>query len=356
METAVILCEGLFGKPLGKTAAGLVRRSYRFKIVGVIDSSSPKGDAGEILDGVSRNIPIFSSISEMMSTSDTTPDFLIIGVATMGGKLPESFRKPIAEALNAGISVISGLHVRLAEDEEFSSIAKKTGATIEDIRKEPAFDRLKYFRNLAKDLPCKRIAVLGTDAAIGKRTTALELTEALNSMEIRTVFVATGQTGMLQCPGYGIPVDAIRGDFVVGELESEIVRAFEKEHPEVIIIEGQGSLSHPAYVTGSRAIVSAASPNGIVLQHAPMRKIRTFHEEELGLPMPDIDSEIELIKAYARCPLIGITINHHGMTRDEVRDIIREYEAHYQVPCIDVLWFGAAPIAKKIAIQFGLPR
>jgi len=352
METAAILCEGAFGKGPGKTAAGLVRRSYRFRIVGVIDSTSPPGDAGEILDGVNRGIPVYSSLQELISSLESPPEFLIVGVAPVGGMLPKSFRAPIREALKAGIGVISGLHEHLAEDPELVEAAKKSGATITDIRKEPPLEKMRYFRNIAKDLPCIRIPILGTDAAIGKRTTALELTEALNKLGEKTVFVATGQTGLLQGSKYGIPLDAIRGDYVVGELEGEIVRAYEEERPKVIIIEGQGSLSHPAYVTGSRAIVNASAPTGVVLQHAPMRKHRTFHEDELHLPMPTLESEMESVRTYAKCPVIAITLNHQGMTRDEVKEAMDLYQERYEVPCTDVLWFGAERLAKEIIVRF----
>lgn len=352
METAAILCEGAFGKGPGKTAAGLVRRSYRFRIVGVIDSTCSSGDAGEILDGAHRGISMFSSLQEMIGALESPPRFLIVGVATVGGKLPPSFRAPIRQALDAGISVISGLHEQLASDPEFARAAERSGAAITDIRKEPPLDRLRHFRNIAKDLLCIRIPVLGTDAAIGKRTTALELTESLNALGAKAVFIATGQTGLLQGSKYGIPLDAIRGDYVVGELEGEIARACEEEHPEVLIIEGQGSLSHPAYVTGSRAIVSASAPHGVVLQHAPKRRYRTFHEEELRLPMPTIDSEMEFVRNYAKCPVIAIALNHQGMTREEVQEAMGLYQERFGVPCTDVLWFGAERIAKEIIARF----
>ena len=354
MESAIILCEGAFGKPPGKTAAGLVRRSNRFEILGVIDSKSQGTDAGELLDGVRNGIPIYSSVSKMLSEGGRRPDHLIIGVATIGGRLPDGFRGPITEALRSGIGVISGLHEYLADDPDFRSAASSGGAEIIDIRREPPIDELRHYRNLAKDLDCVRIPVLGTDAAIGKRTTALELTDSLNALGISSVFVATGQTGLLQGSEYGVPLDAIRGDFAVGELEGEIVRAWDERHPKVIIIEGQGSLSHPAYVTGSRAIISASSPNGVILQHAPNRRYRTFYEEELRMPMPGIAAEIELIRTIAKCPVIGIGLNHTGMTKEESSETIREYQERFEVPCTDVLWHGAEKLAKAIARRFSL--
>jgi len=354
MDTAAVLCEGAFGKNMGKTAAGLVRHSRRFKIVGVIDSTSPYGDAGELLDGVHRGIPMFHSLQELIKSQESPPKFFIVGVATIGGRLPDSFRPVIKEALEAGIGVISGLHEQLGSEPEFMAAAEAGHSVIIDIRKERQFDQLHYFRNMAKDLPCVRIPVLGTDAAIGKRTTAIILTDSLNALGVKATFVATGQTGLLQGSPYGVPLDAIRSDFVVGELEAEIVRAYEAEKPKVLIIEGQGAISHPAYVTGSRAIVNASAPSGVILQHAPKREFRTFHETELHLPMPTMDSEMELIHLFAKAPVIAITLNHHNMTKEEVLEVSQAYESRYGLPCTDVLLFGGEKIAKAIIARYGL--
>lgn len=256
------------------------------------------------------------------------------------------------EGIKNGINVISGLHQWLAQDPEFAELAKQYGVNIVDIRKEPPLEKMHYYRNLASKMKAIRIPVLGTDAASGKRTTAIILTKELNKRGIKTSFVATGQTGLLQGSKFGIPLDAIRGDYVVGELEHAIDLAYRTERPKVIIVEGQGALSHPAYVTGSRAIVNASAPNAIVLQHAPARKWRTYHEAELHLPDGTIDREMELIKCYVGCDVIGITINHQGMTRAQVEQKVVEYENRYSVPACDVLVDGAGKIADAIIQRF----
>ncbi len=351
METAIILCEGQFGRPPGKTAAGLVRHSLRFEILGVIDSTKAGQDAGELLDGKKNGIPIFSSMEDALAKLGRKPDWLIIGVATVGGWLPKEFRPLVRSSIENGINVISGLHEWLGQDPEFSKHAKAHGVKIVDIRKEPPLEKMHHYRGVACKLSAVRIPVLGTDAATGKRTTAIILTKELNSRGIKTVFVATGQTGLLQGSKYGIPLDAIRGDFVVGELENAIEQAYEAEHPQVIIIEGQGALSHPAYVTGSRAIVSASCPSTVVLQHAPARRYRTYHPE-LKIPNSTIDRELELIKVYGGSDVIGIAINHTDMTRAEVEQKIKEYEKKYGVPACDALVDGAGKIADAIIRRF----
>jgi len=354
METALVLCEGAFNKPPGKTAAGLVRHSLRFKIVGIVDSSQAGKDAGEVLDGVKKGIPIFASMKDAFSKLDKKPDVLIIGVATVGGMLPKHFRPMIKDAIRNGIDVISGLHEWLAQDRELAKLARQHKVKITDIRKEPPLEKMHHYRNLASKMKAVRIPILGTDAASGKRTTAIILTKELNDRGIKTSFVATGQTGLLQGSRFGIPLDAIRGDYVVGELENVIDKAYRAEHPKVIVIEGQGALSHQAYVTGSRTIVSASAPNAVVLQHAPARKWRSYHTDELHLPNSTIEREMELIKVYAGCDVIGITINHTDMTRKEVERKIAEYESKYKVPACDALVDGTGKIADAIIKRFSL--
>jgi len=357
MEKALVLCEGAFIKPPGKTAAGLVRHSLRFKIVGIVDSTQAGKDAGEVLDGVKKDIPIFASVKDALSRLDSRPDVLIIGVATVGGMLPKHFRPIIKEAIRNKIDIISGLHEWLEQDHELASLARRHKVRITDIRKEPPLDKMHHYRNLASKMKAVRIPILGTDAASGKRTTGIILTKELNKRGINTSFVATGQTGLLQGSRFGIPLDAIRGDYVVGELENAIDIAYRTEHPQVIIIEGQGALSHEAYVTGSRTIVSASSPNAVVLQHAPARRWRSYHTDELHLPNGTIEREMELIKVCAGCDVIGITINHTDMTRKEVERKIAEYERKYNLPACDALVDGTGKIADAIIEKFSLkPR
>ena len=352
METAIVLSERAFGRTGGKTAHGLVRHSLRFKILGVIDSTRAGKDAGEVLDGKKNGIMIYKSVGDAIRKLPEKPDYLIIGVATVGGMLPREFRPAIKEAIRNGVNVISGLHEWLADDPEFDRLARRHGVTITDIRKEPPLKKMHYYRNLAPKMKAVRIPVLGTDAASGKRTTAIILTNELNARGIKTSFVATGQTGLLQGSRFGIPLDAIRGDYVVGELENAIDMAYRTEHPKVIVIEGQGALSHPAYVTGSRAIVSASAPNTVVLQHAPARKYRTYHEAELHLPNGTIEREMELIRVYAGCDVIAISINHQGMTRRQVEETIAEYERRYGIPACDPLVDGAGKIADAIIERY----
>src|SRR5213083_2267848 len=306
MERAVILCDGYFGQSTGKTANGLVRYSKRYLIAGVIDHTKAGRDAGDVLDGKPNGVPIVASLREAVETC--RPETLIIGVATFGGYIPKEFRPIIRES--------------------------------------------KQFSDLSRKLPCLRIPVLGTDGAIGKRTTALLLTDALNAAGMPAAFVATGQTGLLQGSAYGVRLDSIKADFMVGELESEIVRAYEETRARVVVVEGQGSISHPAYVCGSRAIIMASMPSAILMMHAPARKTRSFRRDVVAWPMPTIEQEIEWLHFYTRNigggKVVGIGINHENMTRDEVDVAVRTYEQKYGVPTADPLWHGCGKFVAAI--------
>src|SRR6266545_3163317 len=345
MERAVILCEGYFGQNTGKTANGLVRYSKRYEITAVIDRTKAGRDAGDVLDGRPNGIPIVGDLDEAIERG--RPECLLIGVATFGGYIPAEFRGVIRQAIERGLNVVAGLHEYLGDDPEFAALAARHGVQLIDVRKPRPVRESKQFSDLSKGLPCLRIPVLGTDGAIGKRTTALLLTEALRAAGIRSEFVATGQTGLLQGARYGVPLDSIKGDFMVGELEREVVRAYEEGKPEVVVVEGQGSISHPAYVAGTRAIIMASMPSGIVLQHAPARKTRNFRRDVVAWPMPAIEKEIQMLELFSDSQVIALTLNHEGLTPAEVRKVEAEYESRYGLPTCDPLLDGCGKLVNK---------
>jgi uncharacterized NAD-dependent epimerase/dehydratase family protein len=186
--------------------------------------------------------------------------------------------------------------------------------------------------------------VLGTDCAVGKRTTAVNLVEALKQEGLNVAFIATGQTGLLQGSKYGIAVDVLSSGFATGEVENAIINAYEKESPDIIVVEGQGALSHPAF-TSSSAIVRGAMPDAIILQHPPRR---INHCDYPGIPMPTLESEIELIEAFSKSKVIAITLNHEDMTDDEVKNTIVEYEYEYELPTTDVLKNGCDKLVNTL--------
>jgi uncharacterized NAD-dependent epimerase/dehydratase family protein len=331
--TAVVYCEANFGAIDGKTANGLVRHSEKYAILSVIDSEKAGLDAGEVLDGVPNAMPICRSLSESLAHAGGIPDYFIFGMAPATGMLSNAERSLLLEAMRLGMSVVNGLHEFLGDDPEFVAVSAASNVSIIDIRKPRAKKDLRLFSGRIAQVNCPRIAVLGTDCAIGKRTTATILTRALNDCGIKAVMVGTGQTGLIQGAKYGVALDAVPSQFCSGELEAVIVEAFERENPNVIIIEGQGALSHPAFSTSS-FILRGSCPNGVVLQHAPARLHRCDFEQ-MAMPIPA--TEIHLIQTFADTKVIGLTINHENMTDAGVDAAIAKYERELGIPVTDAL-------------------
>ncbi len=342
--TALILCEGAFGLPDGKTANGLVRYTERYLVLGVIDSRLAGGDAGNILDGVPNNIPIFASIEAALTELNPKPDYAVIGIAPDGGLLPFEYRCAIVKALRLGINVDCGLHTFLGDDAEFVTAAKAGGARIRDVRKPPRRDGLHFWSGKIREVAAKKVVVLGTDSAIGKRTTALLFHKSLQGHGIKSAIVGTGQTSWFQGIPHTIVMDSIVNDFVVGELEHITWQAWRDLNPDVIIIEGQGCLTHPAY-PGGFEIMSACRPDAIILQHAPARE---FYDGFPEWRLAGIGREIAILKLLTPAPVIAITINHEKITDAQIDSIVAEYEAHYGVPVCDPLKHGCAKLISAL--------
>jgi uncharacterized NAD-dependent epimerase/dehydratase family protein len=334
--TAIVYCEGAFGTPIGKTANGLVRHTARYKVVGVIDSTKPGGDAGKILDGKSNGIPIFTSVPDAIESLARKPQFLVIGLAPDGGKLPAEAREAVERAMKYGLNVDSGLHQFLSDDPEFIGLAERHHVTIRDVRRTPPRSQLHFFTGKIEEVKALKLAVLGTDSAIGKRTTAVKLNLALNAAGIRSELIGTGQTSWLQGVKYGLLLDSLVNDFVTGEIEHAIYEAWCNEHPQVILLEGQGSIAHPAY-PGGFELIAAGRVDGIILQHAPARKVYDGFD---NYPMTELSREIQILELLANKPVVALTINHEAMTNAEVRTTIADYVMRYGKPTTDVLIEG----------------
>lgn len=331
--TAIVYCEANFGGIDGKTANGLVRHSEKYEILSVIDSEKSGQDTGSILDGEPNGIPICSDLTEALAHADKVPDYFIFGIAPATGMLSPEERALILKAIEMGMNIVNGLHEFLNDDPDFAAAIAKSNVVIRDVRRPRAKKDLRVFSGRIAEVTCPCIAVLGTDCAIGKRTTATVLTRTLNEMGIKAVMIGTGQTGLIQGTRYGMALDAVPSQFCAGELEATILEAFEAEAPDVIFIEGQGSLSHPAYSTSS-FILRGSCPDGVVLQHAPARKHRCDFEQ---MPMPTPASEINLIQTFAKTTVIGLTLNHENMTDTEVSSAIMSYEQELGIPVTDAL-------------------
>ncbi len=343
---ALVYCDGAYNTPNGKTAHGLVRFTERYNIVGVIDKNYAGQDAGIILDGKQFDIPIFNSFDEAIEKLDSqsAPKSLVIGLAPDGGRLPEEAKSTLKQALKMGLNIDSGLHDFLYKDDTLMTIAKKNNCRVRDIRRTPDRDQLHFFTGKIENVDCLKIAVLGTDSAIGKRTTAWILVHAFRNAGLKAEMVGTGQTAWMQGAKYSMVMDSCINDFVSGEIEHAVHEAWKNESPDLIVIEGQGSLMNPAY-PGGFEILAAGRPDYVVLQHAPMR------EEYDGFPgykLHSLREQINAIETISGKKVIAITLNHELMKVEDILPACERISKEIGLPVFDVLAFGAQDLTKLL--------
>jgi len=347
-ETALVYCENQFGLVDGKTATGLVRHSEIYNIVGVIDSSLAGKDAGEELGEEKNGIPIFINLDDALSKLSKAPDCYIYGKAPIEAYISTEERNLVLEAMENGMDIINGLHQFFSEDREFVQMAAQNDIQIKDIRKPPKLKDLHVFTGQISKVNVPVIAVLGTDCACGKRTTAVELNNSLNNLGIKSVLIATGQSGLMQGAMYGVSMDALVSQYVIGEIENSVIQAFENENPDIILVEGQSALSHPAFMS-SLGILKGSMPDGIILQHPPAR---TFRCDFPDLEMPIVESEIKLIEAISQAKVMAIALSHEDLSDEEMMKIIKRYEMQFQLPTTDVLNHGCHKLVQTLSNHF----
>ena len=329
---ALVYCEGAFNTTYGKTAHGLVRRTNRYKVQAVIDSKYAGQDAGEVLDKVKNNIPIYQSVEEALKSNKKFTHF-VVGLATDGGILSKSAREEVKKAIRLGLNVDCGLHNFLSEDGELVELSKKHNTTIRDIRKTPPRNELHFYSGKIEEVDCLKIAVLGTDSAIGKRTTAWKLIEGFDSAGLNSELIGTGQTAWMQGAKYSIILDSLINDFVSGEIEHAVWSAWKNENPDVIILEGQGSLMNPAY-PGGFELLAAGRPDVIILQHAPARM---EYDGFPGYPLHPLKKQIQAVELISEKPVVMITVNHENLDDNQLKEECSKIENEFGLPAIDPL-------------------
>ncbi len=347
-KTALVYCEKEFGLVDGKTATGLVRHSELYTIVGVIDSSLAGKDAGEELGDKKSNIPIFANLDEALDNLTEVPNCYIYGKAPLDTYISPVERFLVLEAMQKGMDIINGLHQFFSEDREFVHMAVQCGIQIKDIRKPPKLEDLHVFTGQISKVNVPVIAVLGTDCACGKMTTAVELNKALNNLGLKSVMIATGQTSLMQGAKYGASVDALISQFAIGEIENAVVQAFDHENPDIVLVEGQSAVSHPAFMS-SIGILKGSMPDGVILQHPPARKFRCDFPH---LAMPTLKSEIQLIEAISQSQVIAIALSHENLADREIPKIIKDYEDSLRLPTTDVLKYGCQKLVQSLCNYF----
>jgi len=273
---------------------------------------------------------VYATIQDFL-LSGRKATYCVIGVATKGGVIPDSLMTVLKEALENGFNLVNGLHQYISDLPELSALAALKKLQIIDVRKPKKFQELHFWSGKIKEVKCPKVAVLGTDCALGKRTTTRFLVEAMQKAGFKAEMIYTGQTGWMQGAKYGFVFDSTLNDFISGEMEHAVVTCYHEAKPDIIFIEGQSSLRNPSGPAGAEWIVSADA-DAVVLQHNPSRK-QYKDMEYYPAYLPDLKDEVELIKIYG-APTVAITLNSSKMTEKEVRNAASKYEEELGIPVI----------------------
>jgi len=339
MRRLVILTEGQFKVHNAKTAMGVIRYGTD-EVVALLDSSIAGRNVSEWLPG--HDIPAVGTLAEAMAMP-IRPDTLLIGIAPTGGKLPPEWRATILEAIDAGLDVHSGLHTFLGDDPEFAAAAAAAGTAIVDYRRPP--DRHETAVGRRHGAGKHVILTVGTDCAIGKMSVALELRKAAIASGDSAVFVPTGQTGMM-IEGWGVAVDRVISDFVQGTVEWLVEEA--EARGDWIIVEGQGSLDHPAYSSVTLGLIHGATPEAMVMVHKPGQLEHDFkHLPEASFPIARLPEFIRLHETVAGLVapsrVVAIALNTSLIAGEaEARAVIEAIARETGLPAADPVRFGAA--------------
>jgi uncharacterized NAD-dependent epimerase/dehydratase family protein len=327
-----ILAEGRFSDRHAKTAHGLIRYG-KDPVVAVIDSTLAGRSVRDVMPELGRDAPIVGSVEEVLERSPTS---ILVGLAPAGGRLPEEWMDALRAAADAGLEVVSGLHQRLAP--EFP------GKSVWDVREPPA--NIPLFSGEGFGVEPKVVLTVGTDTAIGKMTATLEVQRAAEEAGLSAEFVATGQTGIV-IAGWGICVDAVVSDFVAGASEQLVLEAARRSDPDLILVEGQGSLGHPAYSGVTLGLLHGSCPDCLILCAAPP-------DEEVfaGVPRPEPSHLARLYEEVAAlvkpAPVVAVSVNTRGLEEAEAEEFVARVAEETGLPTADPFRASAAPILEAV--------
>lgn len=347
-EGAIVLAEGKYRTSDAKTAHGLVRGPARWRIAAVVDSTCAGFDAGTLLDGRARGIPVVASVAHALALLADRPQWCVVGVATHGGRLPAELRATLREAAAAGLSIANGLHELVSDDPELVALAARHGARIVDIRKPRPVRELSFWTGESTRLAVPRVAVIGTDCALGKRTTTQFLVAECRRRGLRAEMVYTGQTGWMQGARHGFVLDTTPNDFVSGELERALLECVREERPDIVFFEGQSALRNPAGPCGAELLLSGGARQ-VVLQHAPGRRCYDG-TEDYGCEIPPVEDEIALLKHY-RAEVVGLAVNTEGLDLEQARAAAAALERSTGVPAVLPVQDGVGRIVDRLAVK-----
>jgi uncharacterized NAD-dependent epimerase/dehydratase family protein len=331
-----ILAEGLFTRQTAKTAIGVIRYAP-YPVVAVIDSTTAGGDAADAI-GIGRGIPVVATVGEAVARGAT---IVLIGTAAPGGRIDDRYRPLLADALSRGLAVWNGLHERVLDDAALRAAAERGHGRVRELR-EPPHD-LPVGGQRARRAGTRVALTVGSDAAVGKMTVALELVRALERAGTRAAFVATGQTG-IAIAGQGISVDAVVADFIAGAAERMVCDA--AEAAEWVVVEGQGSLTHPGFSGVTLGLLHGSAPDVMVLCHDSARTdVKGFP----GLPLRPLRELVPLYESAAtwtrapgaRVPVVAVALNTSALDQRAATRAIEAAARETGLPAADPVREGA---------------
>jgi uncharacterized NAD-dependent epimerase/dehydratase family protein len=334
-----VLAEGRSGDPhYGKTARGVLR--YRPQdVVAILDSTS----AGQTHDGVL----VVGTVDEAMRYQPTAA---LVGVATQGGRFPPDWRELLQRCIAAGLDIESGLHEFVSDDPELVALAREHGVELRDLRKPPPGLNVPTGENLTHGSTV--VLTVGSDCAIGKMTVSLELDREARRRGLRSEFVPTGQTG-IAIAGWGISIDAVVSDFTAGAAERLVLEGVQRGG-ELLFVEGQGSLLHPAYSAVTLGLIHGSAPHAYVLCHMAGER---FVDENERFPIPplselaDLHERMSLLARPAR--VVAVALNTSSLGEDEARAAVAEAERETGLPANDPVRFGAGNLVDAVLARKG---
>jgi uncharacterized NAD-dependent epimerase/dehydratase family protein len=345
MRRLVILAEGTFSVHGAKTAVGVLRFSPD-TTVAIIDSEHAGQDAATALGltDVGQGIPVVATLAEALPYGPTA---LLIGIAPIGGRLPEEWRPILLGAINAGLEIVSGLHVFLADDPEFAAAASAKGVAIWDVRRPKAEYALRIGEGTKHRPGSHTVYFAGSDCDVGKMTGALMLDREARARGWQSAFAATGQTGIM-ISGFGVPADRLISDFTNGGVE-KLVLDLTAQY-DWVFVEGQGTLCHPAYSAVTLGLVHGAAPDLMILCHEAGRT-HIYRYPDFPLPgLPALVTMYETAAGWLKpAPVVGIALNTYALSEDEARAAIVAAEEETGLPATDPVRFGPGVLLDALA-------
>lgn len=331
-DKVLVYAQDSFSDETAKTAIGFIRYGF-CETVGIVDRKLVDKSAKDVINYLPP-IPFFRTIEE---AKNIRPDInvLLIGIAPAGGSLPKEWVPDIKNAINLKLNIVNGLHDFLSNNEEVKKESDKNGVFIWDVRKTSSKFPIASARLL--NYPIRVVLTVGTDAAIGKMTVALELTKLAREIGLKAKFIATGQTGIM-ISGEGIPIDAIAGDFMAGAIEEEIIKAA-REGCKIAFVEGQGSILHPGWSGVTLALYHGSLPHTLILCH----KVNREYVKNTNIKIQSLKQFISIYEFISlplrQAKVVGIALNTEGLTNEDAFNAMHTIESEVNLPTTDVLRF-----------------